>query len=63
VILLEAHEFTRFQVNSRQAILRSKKRVDEQERKNREELFGLGRSNGKSFTEQYELKQRNAQKR
>jgi protein transport protein SEC20 len=46
-------------VSSRQAILRSKKRVDEQEKKNREELFGIGkRLNGKSFTEQYELKQR-----
>lgn len=45
-------------MNSRQAILLSKKRVDEQEKKNREELFGSARKNGKSFTEQYELKQR-----
>lgn len=48
----------RLQMNSRQAILLSKKRVDEQEKKNREELFGSARKNGKSFTEQYELKQR-----
>lgn len=46
-------------MSSRQAILLSKKRVNEQEKKNREELFGIGRKmNGKSFTEQYELKQR-----
>lgn len=53
----------RLQVTSRQSILRSKKRVDEQEKKNREELFGIGkRINGKSFTEQYELKQRGVQR-
>ncbi len=51
-------------MSSRQAILRSKKKVDEQEKRDREELFGLGnkRMNGKSFTEQYELKQRGVQR-
>ncbi|KAG0167159.1 hypothetical protein DFQ28_006240 [Apophysomyces sp. BC1034] len=46
-------------VLSRQTILRSKQRVDQQEKKNREELFGLAtHADGKSFTEQYELRQR-----
>ncbi|KAI8969284.1 Sec20-domain-containing protein [Mycotypha africana] len=53
------HQFKQLQVNSRQAILRSRKRIDEQEKKNREELFGMfKRSTDKSFTEQFELKQR-----
>ncbi|CAO3624479.1 unnamed protein product [Mucor hiemalis] len=57
------NQLRQLQVNSRQSILRSKKRVDEQEKKDREELFGVGRRiNGKSFTEQYELKQRGAQR-
>ncbi|RCH94669.1 hypothetical protein CU098_005119 [Rhizopus stolonifer] len=54
------NQLKQLQVNSRQAILRSKKRVDDQEKKNREALFGS--RNGKSFTEQYELKQRNVQR-
>ncbi|KAF7722933.1 hypothetical protein EC973_002565 [Apophysomyces ossiformis] len=46
-------------ISSRQAIVQSKQRVDQQEKKNREELFGLGNhTNGESFTERYELKQR-----
>ncbi|KAG2194650.1 hypothetical protein INT47_002334 [Mucor saturninus] len=61
-ILNRLHEYEKqcrqLQVSSRQAILLSKKRVDDQEKKDREELFGLGKKNGKSFTEQYELKQR-----
>ena len=53
----------RLQVNSRQSILRSRKRVEQQEQKDREELFGMGkRVNGKTFTEQYELKQRGTQR-
>lgn len=54
----------RLKTSSRQAILRSKKRVDDEEKKNREELFGIGkRMNEKSFTEQYELKQRGIKRR
>jgi protein transport protein SEC20 len=49
------------QSNSRVAILRSKKRVDDQDKNNRQELFGT--KNGKSFTEQFELKQFGVNKR
>lgn len=58
------NQLKQLQVSSRQAILRSKKRVDEEEKRNREELFGIGtkRLNGKSFTEQYELKQKSLQR-
>ncbi|KAI9478872.1 MAG: Sec20-domain-containing protein [Benjaminiella poitrasii] len=57
------NQLKQLQINSRQAILSSKKRVDEQEKRNREELFGVGKKmNGKTFTEQYELKQRGIRK-
>ncbi|KAI8378982.1 Sec20-domain-containing protein [Blakeslea trispora] len=56
------NQFRQLQVNARQSILRSKKKVDDEEKKNREALFGIGRTDGKSFTEQYELKQRGVQR-
>ncbi|KAI8647206.1 Sec20-domain-containing protein [Parasitella parasitica] len=58
------NQLKQLQVSSRQAILLSKKRVNDEEKRNREELFGIGskRMNGKSFTEQYELKQKGLQK-
>ncbi|CEP07446.1 hypothetical protein [Parasitella parasitica] len=63
---LEEYEkqLKQLKVSSRQAILLSKKRVEDQEKRNREELFGIGskRVDGKSFTEQYELKQKGLQK-
>ncbi|KAI9022336.1 Sec20-domain-containing protein [Phycomyces nitens] len=55
-------QFKQLQVNSRQAIWQSKQRVEQQDRKQREELFGMrGRMDEKSFTEQFELKQRHTQ--
>ncbi|GAA5808796.1 hypothetical protein MFLAVUS_002192 [Mucor flavus] len=50
------------QTSSRQAILRSTKRVSELEKKNRQELFGGIGKRGKNFTEQFELKQRGVQR-
>ncbi|GAA5794961.1 hypothetical protein HPULCUR_000311 [Helicostylum pulchrum] len=50
------------QTSSRQAILRSTKRVNEVEKKNRQELFGGVGKRGKNFTEQFELKQRGVQR-
>lgn len=49
---------TRLQASSRTALWQSKKRLDEQEQKMRQELFGGLGKDGKSFTEQYELRQR-----
>ncbi|KAI8388820.1 Sec20-domain-containing protein [Radiomyces spectabilis] len=46
---------------SRQAILKSKQHVQQLEKRNREELFGTAsRINGKTFSEQFELKQRSS---
>ncbi|KAI7901805.1 Sec20-domain-containing protein [Cokeromyces recurvatus] len=57
------NQLKQLQITSRQAILSSRKRVNDQEKRNREELFGIGnRANGKTFTEQYELKQRGIRK-
>ncbi|KAI9362399.1 Sec20-domain-containing protein [Pilaira anomala] len=57
------NQLKQLQASSRQSILRSKKRVAESEKRNRQELFGIGkRTNGKSFTEQFELKQRGVQR-
>ena len=47
----------RLQTTSRAGLWRSKKRLDEQTQKMRHELFG-GLKKDKSFTEQFELKQR-----
>ncbi|KAI8988643.1 Sec20-domain-containing protein [Pilobolus umbonatus] len=52
------HQFKNLQVISRQSILQAKKRIEEEDKKNREELFGIGRRINSRITEQYELKQR-----
>ncbi|ORY97898.1 Sec20-domain-containing protein [Syncephalastrum racemosum] len=49
-------QYRQMQTTSRMALWQSKQRVDDQERKMRQELF-MGRS-GEDFTEQFELKRR-----
>ncbi|KAI8091919.1 Sec20-domain-containing protein [Thamnidium elegans] len=56
------NQLKHLQTSSRQAILRSTKRVNELEKRNRLELFGGIGKRGKNFTEQFELKQRGVQR-
>ncbi|KAI9499664.1 Sec20-domain-containing protein [Zychaea mexicana] len=51
-------QFRQLQTTSRAALWQSKKRLDEQTQKMRQELFGGLQKGDKSFTEQFELKQR-----
>lgn len=57
------HLYTRLQITSRQATLDSKKRINDLEKRNREELFGRTIKHDASFVEQFELKQRGIQRR
>lgn len=51
------------QTTSRQAILNSKRRINDLEKRNRDELFGRTVKHNEAFIEQFELKQRGVQRR
>ncbi|KAI8137242.1 Sec20-domain-containing protein [Fennellomyces sp. T-0311] len=51
-------QYRQLHTSSRASLWRSKKRLDEETQKMRQELFGGLRNDDKSFTEQFELKQR-----
>ncbi|CAO3591412.1 unnamed protein product [Absidia cylindrospora] len=54
-------QYRQLQVTSRQAILKSKQRIQQKEQETREALFGKKRTDGgHNFTEEYELRQRNS---
>ncbi|ORZ23589.1 Sec20-domain-containing protein [Absidia repens] len=54
-------QYRQLQITSRQAILKSKQRIQQKEQETREALFGNKRTDGgHNFTEEYELRQRNS---
>ncbi|KAG1057061.1 hypothetical protein G6F43_001085 [Rhizopus delemar] len=56
------NQLRQLQTASRQATLDSKKRINDLEKRNREELFGRTIKHDASFVEQFELKQRGIQR-
>ncbi|KAG1445025.1 hypothetical protein G6F56_010061 [Rhizopus delemar] len=56
------NQLRHLQTTSRQAILNSKRRINDLEKRNRDELFGRTVKHNEAFIEQFELKQRGVQR-